>query len=49
MAELFRYGDRQFYIDWWNAVSVEEFIQKWFKLPYIFFYRHIYVPLVIKN
>lgn len=48
MAEVTFYADRQFYVDWWNACSVEEFIQKWFKLPYIFFYRHGFVPMVIK-
>ena len=48
MAELTYYADRQFYVDWWNACSVEEFIQKWFKLPYIFFYRHGFVPMVVK-
>lgn len=48
LAELARYSDRQFYVDWWNAVTVEEFIQKWFKLPYIFFYRHGFVRLVLK-
>ena len=26
LAELARYSDRQFYVDWWNAVTVEEFI-----------------------
>ena len=48
MAEVTMYGDRQFYVDWWNAETIEEFIQKWFKLPYIFFYRHCFVTLVIK-
>lgn len=48
LSELAYYADRQFYVDWWNAVTVEEFIQKWFKMPYIFYYRHITVRLVVK-
>lgn len=24
MAELLRFGDREFYKDWWNAQTVEE-------------------------
>lgn len=48
LAELAFYADRQFYVDWWNSVTVEEFIQKWFKIPYIFYYRHVVVRLVLK-
>ena len=29
-------------------MTVEEFIQKWFKLPYVFFYRHGLVRLVLQ-
>lgn len=48
MAELTYYADRQFYLDWWNATSVEEFIKKWYKLPYLFFYRHGFVTMAVK-
>ena len=48
MAEITYYADRQFYVDYWNSLNVEEFIQKLFKLPYIFFYRHSFVRMVVK-
>ena len=47
-AELSCYSDRQFYLDWWNSHTVEDFIHKWFKLPYTFFYRHGFVRLVLR-
>ncbi|KAH1232202.1 Diacylglycerol O-acyltransferase 1C [Glycine max] len=37
LAELVRFGDREFYKDWWNAKTVEEPVHKWMV-------RHIYFP-----
>ncbi|PPD67895.1 hypothetical protein GOBAR_DD35232 [Gossypium barbadense] len=37
LAELLRFGDREFYKDWWNAKTVEEPVHKWMV-------RHIYLP-----
>ncbi|XVE70628.1 hypothetical protein DITRI_Ditri10aG0086400 [Diplodiscus trichospermus] len=37
LAELLRFGDREFYRDWWNAKTVEEPVHKWMV-------RHIYFP-----
>ncbi|OMO67255.1 Membrane bound O-acyl transferase, MBOAT [Corchorus capsularis] len=37
LAELLRFGDREFYKDWWNAKTVEEPVHKWMV-------RHIYFP-----
>lgn len=45
LSELTYYADREFYQDWWNAVSLEEFYGKWLKFPYLFFYRHVYMEL----
>ncbi|KAM0932518.1 putative diacylglycerol O-acyltransferase [Dioscorea sansibarensis] len=37
LAEVLRFGDREFYKDWWNAKTVEEPVHKWMV-------RHIYFP-----
>ncbi|PNY05599.1 diacylglycerol o-acyltransferase 1-like protein [Trifolium pratense] len=37
LAELLRFGDREFYKDWWNARTVEEPVHKWM-------IRHLYFP-----
>ncbi|KVH93980.1 Membrane bound O-acyl transferase, MBOAT [Cynara cardunculus var. scolymus] len=37
LAELLRFGDREFYKDWWNAQTVEEPVHKWIV-------RHLYFP-----
>jgi diacylglycerol O-acyltransferase 1 len=45
-AELLRFGDREFYGDWWNATTVERFWQIWNIPVHNFCARHIYKPLV---
>ncbi|RZC52911.1 hypothetical protein C5167_021338 [Papaver somniferum] len=37
LAEILRFGDREFYKDWWNAKTAEEPVHKWMV-------RHIYFP-----
>ncbi|KAL9325870.1 hypothetical protein ACSQ67_006515 [Phaseolus vulgaris] len=37
LAELLRFGDREFYKDWWNAKTVEDPVHKWM-------IRHLYFP-----
>ncbi|RZC81891.1 hypothetical protein C5167_044475 [Papaver somniferum] len=37
LAEVLRFGDREFYKDWWNAKTVEEPVHKWMV-------RHVYFP-----
>lgn len=45
VAEVTKFGDRTFYLDWWNAGSVGTFWRDW-NLPVSnFFRRHIYIPL----
>ncbi|KAI0339433.1 MBOAT-domain-containing protein [Trametopsis cervina] len=41
-AELSCFADRQFYEDWWNATSWEEFSRKWNKPVHTFLLRHVY-------
>jgi MBOAT, membrane-bound O-acyltransferase family len=42
-AELTKFGDREFYSDWWNCTSFSEFSAKWNKPVHEFLYRHVYV------
>ncbi|KAF8915988.1 MBOAT, membrane-bound O-acyltransferase family-domain-containing protein [Mucidula mucida] len=41
-AELSYFADRQFYDDWWNSVSWDEFSRKWNKPVHTFLLRHVY-------
>ncbi|XAR67143.1 Diacylglycerol O-acyltransferase [Bertholletia excelsa] len=44
LAELLRFGDREFYKDWWNAQSVEEYWRMWNMPVHKWMVRHIYFP-----
>ena len=46
LAEVMRFGDREFYTDWWNSPSVGMYWRTWNKPVYQFMKRHIYSPLV---
>ncbi|KAG0219181.1 hypothetical protein BGX33_004245 [Mortierella sp. NVP41] len=46
MAEMMYFGDRSFYLAWWNAGSVGRYWALWNRPVYIFFKRHIYLPMV---
>ncbi|KAI1007767.1 hypothetical protein K3495_g465 [Podosphaera aphanis] len=46
LAEVTRFGDREFYTDWWNSPSVGIYWRTWNKPVYNFMKRHIYSPLV---
>lgn len=48
-AEILRFGDRQFYQDWWNAESVHTFWKKWNIPVHNWCVRHVYVPLLKKG
>lgn len=41
-----RFGDREFYTDWWNSPSVGEYWRTWNKPVYQFMKRHVFSPLV---
>ncbi|PVD20728.1 hypothetical protein C0Q70_18889 [Pomacea canaliculata] len=45
-AELLRFGDREFYKDWWNAENVSEFWQNWNIPVHRWALRHVYKPLL---
>ncbi|KAL1959176.1 hypothetical protein VTO42DRAFT_2681 [Malbranchea cinnamomea] len=46
LAELMRFGDREFYGEWWNSPSVGSYWRSWNKPVYQFMKRHIYSPLI---
>lgn len=49
LAEILRFGDRDFYQDWWNAGSVATYWRSWNKPVSNYFRRHFYVPLLKKG
>jgi len=46
VAELVRFGDREFYKDWWNAKTVEEYWRMWNMPVHKWMVRHIYFPCI---
>lgn len=46
LAEILRFGDREFYGDWWNSTSLRQYWSSWNKPVYHFMRRHVYSPLV---
>lgn len=46
LAEVMRFGDREFYTDWWNVSNVRSYWTSWNKPVTNFMKRHIYSPLV---
>jgi len=46
LAEIMRFGDREFYGDWWNVSSIRTYWTTWNKPVTNFMRRHIYTPLV---
>ncbi|KAH7686462.1 Diacylglycerol O-acyltransferase protein [Dioscorea alata] len=44
LAEVLRFGDREFYKDWWNAKTVEEYWRMWNMPVHKWMIRHIYFP-----
>ncbi|CAH0554712.1 unnamed protein product [Brassicogethes aeneus] len=51
-AEMLTFGDRRFYIDWWNVTNFSEYFRKWNTVVgdwlYTYIYKDIY-ELVIPN
>jgi diacylglycerol O-acyltransferase-1 len=45
LAEITRFGDRDFYEPWWNSGSVGTYWRTWNKPVYHFFRRHVYSPM----
>ena len=45
-AEVTRYGDREYYEDWWNSTTWDEFARKWNKQVHLWAMCHCYLPLI---
>jgi len=46
LAEVMRFGDREFYSDWWNCSSLRSYWTSWNKPVTHFMKRHVYAPMV---
>lgn len=46
LGEVMKFGDREFYTDWWNSPSVGIYWTTWNKPVSRFMARHVYFPLV---
>ena len=46
LAEVLRFGDREFYGDWWNSSDLRSYWSSWNKPVFQFMKRHIYSPMV---
>ncbi|KAJ6805036.1 diacylglycerol O-acyltransferase 1 isoform X2 [Iris pallida] len=49
LAELLRFGDREFYKDWWNAQTIDQYWRMWNMPVYKWMIRHIYFPCLRKG
>ena len=46
LAELLRFGDRVFYLEWWNTTSFEHYWRLWNIPVHSWIARHIYFPFL---
>lgn len=44
LAEVLRFGDREFYRDWWNANNIEQYWRLWNMPVHMWLVRHVYFP-----
>lgn len=49
ISEIIQFGDRNFYMDWWNCRNLEEYWKTWNLPVHFFFIRHCYTPLLKKG
>lgn len=45
LAEVLRFGDRLFYLDWWNCTSMDFFWRTWNLPVHKWMVAHVYLPL----
>lgn len=46
LAELLRFADREFYLDWWNCRNMGEFWRRWNLPVHNLFIRHVARPFI---
>ncbi|RKP33724.1 MBOAT, membrane-bound O-acyltransferase family-domain-containing protein [Dimargaris cristalligena] len=44
LAELLHFGDRSFYLPWWNSGTLARYWRLWNQPVHFFFKRHVYIP-----
>lgn len=49
LAELTRFADREFYLEWWNSRTLGEYWRKWNIPVHSWLARHVYKPMVAKG
>lgn len=49
LAEILRFGDREFYRDWWNSTTVGFFWRTWNLPVHSWMLAHVYLPLTNRN
>ncbi|QIW99955.1 hypothetical protein AMS68_005473 [Peltaster fructicola] len=49
LAEFMRFGDREFYGDWWNCSDVRSYWTSWNKPVSSFMKRHVYTPMLARG
>ncbi|KAJ3074479.1 hypothetical protein HDU98_011162 [Podochytrium sp. JEL0797] len=45
-AELTYFADREFYEDWWNSTTFDEYARRWNKPVHEFLMRHVYLAVM---
>ncbi|KGG51600.1 O-acyltransferase [Mitosporidium daphniae] len=45
ISEVIGFGDRVFYLPWWNSCSIDEYWRLWNQPVHMWMKRHIYLPL----
>ena len=45
-AELLRFGDRQFYTNWWSSTSISQYFRTWNIIVQDWLYFYIYLPII---
>ncbi|KAI8971349.1 MBOAT, membrane-bound O-acyltransferase family-domain-containing protein [Pilobolus umbonatus] len=46
LSEVLRFGDRTFYLAWWNSGNLATYWRLWNRPVYLYFKRHVYIPAV---
>ncbi|RKO91026.1 MBOAT, membrane-bound O-acyltransferase family-domain-containing protein, partial [Blyttiomyces helicus] len=49
LAEAMRFGDRRFYLTWWNAKDIGTYWRLWNTPVYNWGKRHIYLPMIVNH
>ena len=45
-AEILRFGDREFYVDWWNVTNFADYYRKWNIVVHEWLFHYVYQDLL---